>query len=234
MSASAILKELKGMGDAGYRRIIMNHGAQEDAFGVKIAELKKLVKREKTNHALALELYATGNYDAMYLAGLIADDAKMTTAELHRWALHASPPLATSTVAWVAAGSPNGWKAALKWIESKTDSVAAAGWATLTSIVSTQPDKDLDLPALEKLLMRVKKTIHPAPNGARKAMNGFVIAVGAYVAPLSEAAVKVGEAIGPVTVDVGNTACEIPFAPDAIAKVAARGSIGKKRKSAKC
>ena len=31
-----------------------------------------------------------------------------------------------------------------------------------------------------------------------------------------------------------HTACKIPFAPDYIRKVAARGAIGKKRKTAKC
>lgn len=34
--------------------------------------------------------------------------------------------------------------------------------------------------------------------------------------------------------DLGNNACQVPFAPDYIAKVAQRGSIGKKRKTAKC
>ena len=33
-------------------------------------------KRIKMDYQLALDLYETGNYDAMYLAGLIADDAR--------------------------------------------------------------------------------------------------------------------------------------------------------------
>ena len=47
-------------------------------------------------------------------------------------------------------------------------------------------------------------------------------------------AVQTGGAIGPITVDVGDTACQVPFAPDYIRKVEARGAIGKKRKTAKC
>ena len=55
-----------------------------------------------------------------------------------------------------------------------------------------------------------------------------------YVRPLTETAIRIGEKIGPVTVDMGNTACQVPFAPDYIRKVQKRGAIGKKRKSAKC
>lgn len=80
----------------------------------------------------------------------------------------------------------------------------------------------------------MQRQIHAAPNPVRSAMNHFVIAVGSYVEPLTILARQTGEKIGPVTVDVGNTACQVPFAPDYIAKVAARGVIGKKRKTVKC
>jgi hypothetical protein len=62
----------------------------------------------------------------------------------------------------------------------------------------------------------------------------FVIAVESYVQPLTDTAIQIGEKIGPVTVDMGNTSCQVPFAPDSIRKVEKRGAIGKKRKTAKC
>jgi hypothetical protein len=65
-------------------------------------------------------------------------------------------------------------------------------------------------------------------------MNGFVIAVGSYVKPLSEFAIEIGEKIGTVTADLGNNDCQVPFAPEYIRKVQARGVIGKKRKTVKC
>jgi hypothetical protein len=65
-------------------------------------------------------------------------------------------------------------------------------------------------------------------------MNGFVIAVGSYVKSLTDLAIQAGEKIGPVTADLGDNKCQIPFAPDYIRKVQKRGAIGKKRKSAKC
>jgi len=87
MTAKEILEEIKPWGTEGYKRMLMaNYGVQEPCFGVKIGDLKKIQKRIKKNYQLALDLYDTGNYDAMYLAGLIADDARMTKQDLQRWA----------------------------------------------------------------------------------------------------------------------------------------------------
>ncbi len=234
MTAHSIIAELRKLGLESYRKVILKHGAPDSCLGVKIEELKKIQKRVGTDHVLALSLYDTGIYDAMYLAGLIAVDALMTPKDLQRWVEGASRPLIGSTVAWVTAGSPQGWETAVNWLESDREPVAAAGWAALGSLVSVRADAELDLKGLKRLLLRVQKEIHQAPNLVRQQMNGFVIAVGCYVAPLTAEALKIGTKIGPVTVDVGDTECRVPFAPEAIRKVEARGSIGRKRKTAKC
>ncbi len=234
MTAQAILDEIKPLGRDSYKKVMLNHGVKEPFFGVKIEDLKKIQKRIKVDYRLALDLYDTGNYDAMYLAGLIADDAQMTRKDLQRWVEKANRPLSGSTVPWVASGSPHGHAIALEWIESSQELIAAAGWATLSHLVSTKEDAELDLAELKRLLQRVQKTIHQAPDEVRSKMNGFVIAVGSYVKALTTLAKQTGEKIGPVTVDMGNTACQVPFAPDYIRKVEQRGTIGKKRKSAKC
>jgi 3-methyladenine DNA glycosylase AlkD len=236
MTAGEILEALKPLGRESYKRVLVNnHGVKEPCFGVPISELKKFQKRIQRDYQLALELYDTGNYDAMYLAGLIADDARMTRKDLQRWVDQAyAGCLPGTTVPSVAAGSPHGREMALRWIGSPKSRVAAAGWATLSSLVSIQPDAELDLTELEQLLKSVQKTIHQAPDAVRYQMNAFVIAVGCFVAPLLELALQTGERIGPVTADLGNNNCQVPFAPDYIRKVQQRGAIGKKRKSAKC
>src|SRR5205823_8809953 len=140
---------------------LIKHGAKEPFFGVKVEHLKKIQKRIKTNHQLALELYDTGISDAMYLAGLIADDAQMTKKDLQHWVEKAYwYMLSEYTVPWVAAGSPVGHELALEWIDSKNEQIAAAGWSTLSSLVGTKDDEELDVPLLKKLLARVAKTIH--------------------------------------------------------------------------
>ena len=235
MTAAEIIAEIKPLGRDSYKNVILKHGVQEPCFGVKIEELKKIQKRIKTDYQLALDLYDTGIYDAMYLAGLIADDARMTKRDLTRWLAHPnSEPLIGSIVPWVAVGSSHGWEVALEWIDSETDRVAAAGWTTLSCLVSIKPDAELDLPKLKQLLACVGKTIHAQTDNVRYAMNGFVIALGAYVASLTELALQSAETIGTVEVDMGDTACRVPFAPDYIRKIQQRGTIGKKRKTVKC
>jgi len=235
MTVEEIIAQLQPMGTGSYKKVLLNHGIQEPVFGVKVEDLKKIQKKVKTDYKLALELYDTGIYDAMYLAGLIADDAKMTKKDLNHWAKKANCySLSEYTVAWVASGSKHGHEIALEWIESKEERIASAGWATLGDLVATKDDEDLDLPELKKLLGRVQKTIHKQPNRVRYTMNGFVISVGAYVKDLTTLALETAAKIGAVEVEMGGTSCKVPDASDYIHKIEKRGAIGKKRKTAKC
>jgi hypothetical protein len=87
------------------------------------------------------------------------------------------------------------------------------------------PCFEVKIEDLKQIQKRIKKDYR---------LNGFVIAVGADMQPLTALALLTGEKIGPVTVDMGNTACQVPFPPDYIRKLEKRGAIGKKRQSAKC
>ena len=92
MTTDEIVAELKNLGTAQSKKTWLNHGAQEPCFGVKIEDMKKIQKRVKVDYQLALDLYNTGIADAMYLAGLIADDAKMTKKDLQKWIKNANNP----------------------------------------------------------------------------------------------------------------------------------------------
>jgi 3-methyladenine DNA glycosylase AlkD len=235
MTAKEILDELKTLGAESIKKVLRNHGVREPYFGVKIGDMKNIQKRIKTDYQLALDLYDTGNYDAMYLAGLVADDARMTKKDLNHWVKIANGgALASATVPWVAAGSNHGYEIALEWIESKQENIAAAGWATLSSLVALKQDDDLDSAGLARLLERVQKTIHHQPDSVRSAMNGFMIALGTYVQGLSDLAAQAAAKVGPVSVDMGDTACKVPDALEYIQKARQKGAIGKKRKTVKC
>src|SRR5260370_2609445 len=107
------VKEIKGEGQSkrseSIKKSLVNHGVKERCFGVKIEYLKPIQKKIKMDYQLAKDLYATGNADAMYLAGLIADDEKMTKADLQTWVKQAeSNNISEYTVPWGAAGSNYG------------------------------------------------------------------------------------------------------------------------------
>lgn len=230
-----ILQELEKKGSAQTRKIFERHGASGNVFGVKVADLKIIAKKIKGNQDLALELYDTGNFDAMYLAGLVADGKQMTKRQIEAWAKSSSWQMISEyTVPWVASESEHSKGLAMKWIKARDENVASCGWNTYSGIVTTVPDEDLDLDEIEGLLERVEEKMDSAPNRVRYTMNGFVIAVGGYVAPLAKKAKAVAKSIGKVEVDMGKTACKVPLATEYIAKIEKSGRAGKKRKTIRC
>jgi hypothetical protein len=119
MNVTEIMAELQAKGSESIKKILVKHGVKEPFFGVKIEYLKPIQKKIKKDYQLAKDLFATGNADAMYLAGLIADDEHMTKADLQIWVEHAvSNNIGEYTVPWVTAGNPHGFELALGWIDS--------------------------------------------------------------------------------------------------------------------
>jgi len=235
MTTDEILMELQEYGDEQTKTTLMNHGAKEPLFGVKVQDLKNILKKTKKNHELSLELFATGNSDAMYLAGLMADEKQITKEQLEDWVDKAYwSYLCEYTVPWVAAETNYGIELGLKWIKSDKETVASAGWGTLAYYAAVNDDEKLDTKLYIKLLDTVRKEIHGAKNRVRYTMNGFVIAIGTYVESLTEKSKEVAKEIGKVSVDVGGTACKVPLANDYIDKAIDKGRIGKKRKTARC
>jgi len=236
-TVTTVMAELKKKGSEKTRKIYARHGmATREMFGVSIADLKPIAKKIKGQQAVACALYETGNVDAMYLAGMVADGAQMTEKQLSDWAETAdgAQMISEYTVAWVALDHPQARDLAKKWIKSKKEHVAAAGWCTYSGLLATKPDNELDLDEIEELLATIEKEIHNAPNRARHTMNNFVIAVGTYVTPLLKQAKASAKKIGTISVDVGDTACTIRQATEQIQKIEAANQVGKKRKTIRC
>lgn len=235
MTVQSIMAELEAKGSPNTKKVLLKHGVKEPFFGVKVSDMKIIQKKVKKDYQLSKDLYATGNSDAMYLAGLIADETKMTKKDLETWVKQShSINVNEYTVPWVAAESNFGYELAMKWIDAKEEYIATAGWATLSNLVAIKPDAELDLKTLKALLQRIEKEIHKAANRVRSNMNGFMIALGSFVPSLTDAAIQTATKVGPVMVDVGDTSCKVPSAVDYIMKVKSKGSIGKKKKMARC
>jgi len=233
----SILENLKAKGSEKTRILFAKHGLPaERVYGVSMAELKTIAKTIKGQQALALELYATGIMDAMYLAGMVADGGKMTRAQLQSWAKGAVglPMIAEYSVPWVTVENADGAALAVEWMRAKAEQMACAGWCTYTGLVATKSDDALDLKEIEGLLGTVVKEIGGAKNRVRLTMNGFVIAVGSYVKPLAGKAMATARRLGAVEVDMGDTACKVRLATEAIEKVEASGKLGVKKKTIRC
>ncbi len=208
MKLKEAMAALEALGSPAVKTLWLKHGAKEPFFGVKIGDLKPLAKKLKGEQALALELYATGNGDAQYLAGMIADGTKMPRKELQSWADRAAWRMISATIVpWVASEHPEGFALAKEWAVSKKEPVAIAGWYSLGALMTVLPDEQLPVKDLGALLDHVAKNLPTAPNRVRQAMNYYIIACGTYVAPLGAKAIATARKLGKVEVDVGDTDC---------------------------
>lgn len=235
MDSHDIMNELENMCTEQTKRTFMRHGAVEPILGVKIGDLKKLTKYVKKDHQLALDLYATGVSDAMYLAGMAIDPKKMSKEDIQEW-VHKAPwgMISECTVGSVAAMSEYAMELANDWIQSENELVCCAGWSTYIHFLSITPDEDINRKEVLHHLDFIVKNIHKVSHRVRYNMNNFVIASGTFVAPLYNDALFAAEKIGKLDIDMRDTSCKVPYAPDYLEKVALMERVGKKKKSCRC
>lgn len=206
MSLAEAMKALEKAGSAQARKTYARHGATEPLFGVSFATLGTLVKRIGVDHDLALALWDTGNFDARNLALKIADPAAISSRDLDRWAREMTVRMCLGYVAMLAAEGPHGRTKAQEWLESKDEGVASSGWALVGQLALRDPETP-DAWFSERIV-EIERGIHSAPNVAREAMNGALIAIGGRSAALRKAALAAAKRIGPVDVDHGDTDCQ--------------------------
>lgn len=214
-----IMKELQTLGNEQIKKIYINHGAKEPLYGVKTGDLKPIANRIKKDYELSMKLYETGNYDAMYLAGMIADSQKMTEENFYSWIEKAyCHGLSDYTVAITLAKSEIAQEIADNWISSNKELYQSAGWTCYCNLLKNQNDDKFNIEKIKQYLYYIELNIHNSANRVRYAMNSFVIAVGVFYNPLQEQALEVAKNIGEVYVDMGKTSCKTPLATKYIQK----------------
>ena len=150
-----VMQELERLGDERTKRIYMNHGAREPLFGVTVKALKPLAKKIRKDQRLAEQLYATGNYDAMYLAGMIADAKAMTEEDFDRWIDQAYFYMISDyIVAVTLAETDFAQRVADRWIDSGEDLKMSAGWSCYAWLLGWRPDSDFNTEKLERCSRR--------------------------------------------------------------------------------
>lgn len=235
MNLEETMVALEKLGTEQTRKIYANHGCEADMFGVSVANLKNILKVTKKDHDLALKLFKTGNADAQYLAGLMADSKKFSEVELQEWAENASwQMVAEYSVPWNVAESQHGLKLSETWINSKNDNLNSIGWSSLAALISYEKHAAIEPEKIMKFLSKIEKEIQSSSNRTKYTMNAFIIALGASEPDYFESCQEIANRIGKVNVFMGKTACKVPDAFTYLEKIKQKGRIGMKRKSIKC
>lgn len=235
LSTNEIMKKLAALGKETTKRTYINHGAKEPLYGVTSGALKPLAKMIGIQQSLAMDLYATGNYDAMYLAGMIADVNVMKIEDYELWMKTAyCYAISDYIVAVTLTKAPFAQQLADKWIASDQEVYNSAGWACYEWLLGYKADDAFSRKKILHYLKIIETTIHEQASHIRYVMNNFVIAVGVSYQPLHEEAIAVANTIGIVSVDMNKTNCKTPLASASIQKAIDKNRIGFKRKDVRC
>jgi 3-methyladenine DNA glycosylase AlkD len=225
MSYKEIMAELKAMGTAQNVKIYRRHGAVGELYGVSFANLGSLKKKIKVDHALAEQLWKSGNHDARTLATMIADPARFTVAAANTWVKELNSHVLADLLAGLLAKSPAAKSRLAQWTKAPDEIVRQFGYALLAAML--RDNADLSDSECAGFMATIEKEIHGSPNWARHSMNMALAAIGIYKPALRVKALETAARIGKVEVDHGETSCKTPDAADYIKKAAAHAKSKK-------
>lgn len=210
MTLKQALDKLKSLGHERVRLQNKKSGADDNQFGVKNGDIRIIAKAIKTDQALAMELWETGNLDAQQLAILIMKPKSLSVSEIEklvksiRW---------TGVADWfnsyIIKEHPEKEILREKWMKSKDPYSARAGWSLTAGRVAREPD-GLDLSAL---LDRIEKEMPKAPPVVQWTMNSTLANIGIHHPALRKRALGIGEKLGIYRDYPTPPGCTSPFAP---------------------
>ncbi|MCU6711374.1 DNA alkylation repair protein [Paenibacillus sp. J5C_2022] len=235
MDLNTVMQELEALGKERTKKMYMSNGAHEPLFGVATGAMKPMSRLIKRNQPLADQLYDTGNYDAMYFAGVIADPGVMTEADFERWMDGAYfYMLSDYVVAVTLAETDIAQEVADKWIASGEELRMSAGWSCYCWLLGSRPDSEFSESKMADMLKVVGNTIHDSPERTKYAMNNFIYTVATSYTPLHERAVETAQEVGPVEVQKDKKKSKLLNATENIQKALDRGQLGFKRNYVRC
>ena len=126
------------------RAVNAKHGAGDNQFGVNLGKLRALAGNIKRDHTLALELWKSGNIDAMNLATLVMDPKQLTRSEVEKLAKDLSYYTTTDWfVKNVIKALPFKGELCRKWAASTDEYVGRAGLSRAEGVhVTLRADLD--------------------------------------------------------------------------------------------
>lgn len=214
-----ILTRLEALGNESVRKHNAKRGAAANQFGVKSGDLRALAKKLEGDHALALELWKSGNIDARLLAILWLKPKELSAKELDGLVRSLDyEGVADWLNAYVVRNHPEKEVLREKWMKAKDAMAARSGWDLTAERVGKDPE-GLDLDAL---LDRIESEMGEAPPAAQWTMNNCLMAIGIHSAAHRKRAIAIGEKLGLYRDWPTSKGCIPPFAPTAIPALVAR------------
>ena len=234
MELNEIMEQLNFLGNERTKKYYMSQGAKEPVFGCTVSSLKPLFKQLKFNQTLADQLFETGNYDAMYLAGMIAEPNKMTRVDFDRWINKAYFYMISDFIVSVTLAEADiGEEVANRWIDGDKELTVSAGWKTYEWMLGTRKNESFNASRLRELIEMIPIRFDKQPPRVQSSMIDFLQAVALSFPPLHEEAIEVAKMIGKREIQFENRTRMIdPYT--SIMDEVNKGRLGFKRKHVRC
>jgi 3-methyladenine DNA glycosylase AlkD len=176
--ARRVVAQLKARGSRRNLEGMARYGiTARRAYGVPVSTLRPMAKRLGRDHELSRALRRTGVFEARILAALIADPARLTPAEMDRWAGEfenwADCDAACSNAF---DRTPHAYRKAAQWARSKPEFVRRAGFSLMAALAVH--DKDAPDRAFIAFLPLIEQAAGDDRNGVKKAVNWALRQVG--------------------------------------------------------
>jgi len=210
MTLKEALKQLKSLGNEKVRAQNAKSGAGDNQFGVSLGDIRALAKQIGTNHALALQLWDTGNLDAQFLAALLIQPKRLSLEEMDRMVRSISfVRVADWFNSYIASKHPEKEALRQQWMAADDRWAARSGWH-LTAERVAKDASGLGLPAL---LDRIEQEMAGAAPEVQWTMNNTLAAIGIHSPKLRKRAIAIGEKLGIYRDYPVSKGCTSPFAP---------------------
>jgi 3-methyladenine DNA glycosylase AlkD len=221
MKLDDVLKELEALGLEKVRAQNAKAGAGDNQFGVRRGDVRKVAKKIKSDHALALALWKNGNIDARFLAILLLKPNDLSSSELDAMVRSVSfDQVADWLISYVVKKHPDKESLRESWMDDDEPMAARAGWALTAERIVKSPD-GLDLAGL---LDRIESEMASAHAHAQWTMNMCLGETGIHHAEHRKRALNIGEALGVYRDFPTSKGCTSPFVPIWINEMVSRQS----------
>jgi len=170
----------------------------DNAFGIAVGELRKYAKAIGRNHALAVDLWATGWYEARMLAAYVDDPSEVTPAQMDRWAKDFDNWAICDTACFhLFDRSPHAWNKLAPWARRRDEFVRRAAFALLASL--TVHDKQASDDQFAAGLELIERAAADDRNFVKKSVNWALRSIGKRSLALHEVSVALAERLAAST-----------------------------------
>jgi 3-methyladenine DNA glycosylase AlkD len=193
MTVQQILAHLERLGTKKNREGMARYGiVAKKVFGVSVAQLHQMAKRTGRDHALAAKLWATGWYEARMLAAFVDEPARVTPAQMDRWARGFDNwAICDTHCMHLFDRTPHAWKKVAAWARRDEEFVRRAGFALLASLAIH--DKAAPDAPFRAGLTLVERYAGDDRNFVKKAVNWALRSVGRRNRALHTAAMQLSK-----------------------------------------